>query len=205
MKEILKQEAGDLLLAKKGPGRLYYRLGLKYAPSNLNLAADDRGFTVERIYLPEVDGGDNLRRGPDGEYIVKAGTNVRVKLRVVAPDVRYYVAVVDPMPAGFESVNENFATSARTRPGGSTSSDWHTGGRYSWRYWWYWDPWDFKEKRDDRVQLFQDRMYGGVFEYTYVARATTIGTFVVPPLRAEEMYEPETFGRSSTEKVIVEP
>jgi len=48
-------------------------------------------------------------------------------------------------------------------------------------------------------------MYGGVFEYTYVARATTLGTFVVPPLRAEEMYEPETFGRSATEKVIVEP
>ncbi len=206
MKEILKQEAGNLILGKKGAGRLYYRLGLKYAPKDLALKAEDRGFMVERIYLPESDKADNVRRGPNGEYIVKAGTNVRVKLRVVASDVRYYVAVVDPMPAGFESVNETFATTAKTRPGGSTSEEWTTGGQHGrgW-WWWYWDPWDYKEKRDDRVQLFQDRMYGGVFEYTYVARATTLGNFVVPPLRAEEMYEPETFGRSATERVIIEP
>lgn len=206
MKDLLQKEAGDLILGKKGPGRLYYRLGLKYAPKDLSLKAEDRGFMVERIYLPESDKSDNVRRGPNGEYIVKAGTNVRVKLRVVAPDVRYYVAVVDPMPAGFESVNENFATTAKTRPGGSSSDEWLTRGQhgYGW-WWWYWDPWDYKEKRDDRVQLFQDRMYGGVFEYTYVARATTLGNFVVPPLRAEEMYEPETFGRSATERVIIEP
>ena len=41
-------------------------------------------------------------------------------------------------------------------------------------------------------------------EYTYVARATTPGTFVVPPTRAEEMYSPETFGRTATDHVIVE-
>jgi uncharacterized protein YfaS (alpha-2-macroglobulin family) len=58
--------------------------------------------------------------------------------------------------------------------------------------------------RDDRVQLFTDSMHGGVYEYTYTARATTLGTFVVPPTRAEEMYEPETFGRGATEKVVVE-
>jgi uncharacterized protein YfaS (alpha-2-macroglobulin family) len=43
-----------------------------------------------------------------------------------------------------------------------------------------------------------------VHSYSYVARATTPGTFVVPPAKAEEMYQPETFGRSSSAKVIVE-
>jgi uncharacterized protein YfaS (alpha-2-macroglobulin family) len=42
-----------------------------------------------------------------------------------------------------------------------------------------------------------------VYEYTYIARATTPGTFVVPPAKAEEMYSPEVFGRSSSDVVIV--
>ena len=40
--------------------------------------------------------------------------------------------------------------------------------------------------------------------YTYVARATTPGEYVVPPAKAEEMYAPETFGRTGTDRVIVE-
>jgi uncharacterized protein YfaS (alpha-2-macroglobulin family) len=37
-----------------------------------------------------------------------------------------------------------------------------------------------------------------------VVRATTPGRFVAPPVRAEEMYDPDTFGRSATMRVIVE-
>jgi hypothetical protein len=44
----------------------------------------------------------------------------------------------------------------------------------------------------------------GVYTYSYGARATTPGRFVVPPTRAEEMYEPETFGRGRTDFVLVE-
>jgi alpha-2-macroglobulin len=46
--------------------------------------------------------------------------------------------------------------------------------------------------------------YAGVYTHSYVARATTPGNFVVPPARAEEMYHPETFGRSGADRVIVE-
>jgi alpha-2-macroglobulin len=35
-------------------------------------------------------------------------------------------------------------------------------------------------------------------------RATTPGQYVAPPAKAEEMYAPETFGRSATDRMIVE-
>ena len=35
-------------------------------------------------------------------------------------------------------------------------------------------------------------------------RATTPGQFIVPPAKAEEMYHPETFGRSKSDRVRVE-
>ncbi len=47
----------DLLLAKDGPGRLYYRIGLRYAPEGLRLEPLDRGFTVERTYEAVDDDG----------------------------------------------------------------------------------------------------------------------------------------------------
>jgi alpha-2-macroglobulin len=47
-------------------------------------------------------------------------------------------------------------------------------------------------------------MWEGEYKYSYLARATTPGRFITPPAKAEEMYEPETFGRAASEIVIVE-
>jgi uncharacterized protein YfaS (alpha-2-macroglobulin family) len=58
--------------------------------------------------------------------------------------------------------------------------------------------------RDERVEAFTSLLYEGVYDYSYVARATTPGSFVVPPPKAEEMYAPETFGRGAGDRVIVE-
>ena len=57
--------------------------------------------------------------------------------------------------------------------------------------------------RDERAEAFASLLWEGVHEYTYLARATTPGTFVVPPAKAEEMYAPETFGRSAGDRVVV--
>ena len=54
------------------------------------------------------------------------------------------------------------------------------------------------------AEAFTSLLWDGVYNYTYVARATTPGTFVVPPTKAEEMYSPEVFGRSASDWVIVE-
>ena len=67
-------------------------------------------------------------------------------------------------------------------------------------------PWyEHQNLRDDRVEAFTSLLPAGVYTYTYVARATTPGLFIVPPPRAEEMYSPETFGRGGTERVLVVP
>ena len=55
-----------------------------------------------------------------------------------------------------------------------------------------------------KVEAFSSLLWEGVHTYRYVGRATTPGTFVVPPPKAEEMYAPETFGRGATDRVIIE-
>jgi uncharacterized protein YfaS (alpha-2-macroglobulin family) len=37
-----------------------------------------------------------------------------------------------------------------------------------------------------------------------IVKSTTLGNFVMPPAKAEEMYMPETFGRRASDRMIVE-
>jgi hypothetical protein len=193
------QAQRDLTLQKAGAGRLYYRVGMRYAPADLSLPAADRGFTVERTYEP-VDAPGDVTRQPDGAWKIKAGARVRVRMRMVAPARRYHVALVDPLPAGLEPLNPALAVTGALPEDPDAQGP---GGVQP--YWWWLQPWyEHQNLRDDRVEAFSTLVWAGVHEYSYVARATTPGRFVAPPARAEEMYAPETFGRSSTDRVVVE-
>lgn len=194
----LAQEAAtqeNLILSKDGAGRLYYRLGLRYAPRDLNLPAYDAGFTVERKY-EAVDDPADVIQDENGDWLIKAGAKVRVHVTMVAPTRRYHVALTDPLPAGLEPMNPALATT------GSLPNEAYTTPVKG--YWWWWGPWyQHQNLRDQRAEAFTTTLWAGVHEYTYYARATTPGRFVVPPAKAEEMYAPETFGRSDGDVVIV--
>lgn len=205
-----KPGAQPLVISKDGPGRLYYRIGLRYAPDSLKLDPADYGFTVTRRY-EGVDAKDDVKRDADGTWRVKAGARVRVKLEMVAPARRYHVALVDPLPAGLEPLNPALATTG-TLPKGEETDVAVMGapglggpGRHGPSWWWWWRPWfEHQNLRDERVEAFSSLVWEGVYSYSYVARATTLGTFVVPPAKAEEMYAPETFGRTGTDRLVVE-
>lgn len=208
MKMLVETGSADLVVAKDGPGRLYYRIGVRYAPSALDVAPLDRGFTVERSY-EGVDDKADVRRDPDGTWHIRAGARVRTRISLVAPARRYHVALVDPMPAGFESLNPALKTTERipdddpqTVAGVGASG---LGGPGMPGRWWFWlRPWfDHQNLRDERAEAFAALLWEGVYTYSYVSRATTPGQFVVAPPRAEEMYHPETFGRGATDRVVV--
>lgn len=183
----------NLILSKTGAGRLYYRLGMEYAPLSLKLDPADHGFAVERVY-EGVDEASDVTRQADGTWVIKSGSRVRVRLTMAAPSRRYHVALVDPMPAGLESMNPALAVT------GDVPADPKSRGEY-----WYWlGTWyEHQNLRDERAEAFASLLWAGVYDYSYVCRATTPGEFVVPPAKAEEMYNPETFGRSASDRVIV--
>ena len=125
---------------------------------------------------------------------------------MVAPARRHHVALADALPAGLEAQNVALAVTGRLpedpeapplQPPGWRGPEQHGG---------CWSPpwWIHENLRDERAEAFALLLPAGVHEYSYVARATTPGRFVVPPARAEEMYAPETFGRSGTDLVVVE-
>jgi len=115
---------------------------------------------------------------------------------MVAPTRRHHVALVDPLPAGLEVLNPALAvTGPVPRDPKAASSN----------YWFWLGTWyEHQNLRDDRAEAFTSLLWEGVYDYTYVARATTPGRYVVPPPKAEEMYHPETFGRGPANVLVVE-
>ncbi len=178
---------GPLKMASGG-GRIYYEARLRYVPKVVE--ARDEGFTVVRN-IEVVDGDDDA--------VIEGGELLRVTIRVVTPVVRHDVAIVDPLPAGLEAVNNSFATTSRApveapKAGSGTEELPEYGG--SWVF-------DHSEIRDDEIRLYADYMPPGIHIYRYVARATTPGTYDHPAATAEEMYEPENFGRTAAGRFTV--
>ncbi|MGD9562291.1 MAG: alpha-2-macroglobulin family protein [Pyrinomonadaceae bacterium] len=196
-----------LIIDRQGAGRLYYRIGMKYAPKNLKLEPADYGFTVLRKY-EAVDDKDDVKQNADGSWTIKSGARVRVRLTMVAPSRRYHVALVDKLPAGLEILNPELKTTEAIPPdiGGGSTGVIEMGSRsFGHNYYWWRRNWfEHQNFRDERAEAFSSLLWEGVYNYTYVARATTPGQFVVPPAKAEEMYAPETFGRTGTDFVNVE-
>ncbi|MGD9628293.1 MAG: alpha-2-macroglobulin family protein [Pyrinomonadaceae bacterium] len=197
----------NLIIDKQGAGRLYYRIGMKYAPKNLKLEPADYGFTVLRKY-EAVDEKDDVKQNADGSWTIKSGARVRTRLTMVAQARRYHVALVDQLPAGLEILNPELATTEAipADTGGGNTGVVEVGSRSIGRnyYWWRMNWFEHQNFRDERAEAFSSLLWEGVYNYTYVARATTPGQFVVPPAKAEEMYAPETFGRTGTDFVRVE-
>jgi hypothetical protein len=159
--------------------------------------ARSRGLSIARTIQPlDARGepvGTPMATG-DRTVTLESGDLVRVTLRLTSPADRNYVAVDDALPAGLEAVNAAFVTAEQdVLQEAETSPD-------RW-----WGSFNHTELRDDRVLLFADYLRQGEHTYTYVARATTPGTFGHPPATAEEMYRPATRGQTATGTLVVEP
>lgn len=193
------QARNDVVIAGDGAGRVYYRIGLRYAPTDFRLPPESQGFTVSRTYEP-IDAPDTVRRDDNGVWHVKVESNVRVRVTLVIPDDRYDVVLDDPLPAGFEGSNLSFSTTATQALSGELD-DRNVDFDSFFALW----AFDHRELRDDRTVAVARRAPAGVYELTYLTRATTPGTFVATAPHIEEMYSPETFARGVTETVVVEP
>ncbi|MEP6780191.1 MAG: alpha-2-macroglobulin family protein, partial [Gemmatimonadaceae bacterium] len=169
----------------------------------------DRGFALEHW----VEGADD--RKPI--TTAAAGALVRVFLRVTVTSERRFVVLDDPLPAGFEAVDLSLRTAPiatnYSRPLSTPSvedpyirrDDDNPLSRWGYGRWdsGWWSPFDHQELRDDRVLWAATVLWPGKYTVSYLARATTPGTFVRPPAHAEEMYDRAIFGRSDGGTFIV--
>jgi uncharacterized protein YfaS (alpha-2-macroglobulin family) len=181
-------ESARLSIARKGTGRLYYTARLQYLAPEPHEALE-RGFRVERSYELFMA---NERR-PSTTFF-RAGDLIRVSVVLTLRGEGRYLALTDPLPAGFEPLDGSLTT---------TSTDVELTSNPPWWQQWRAGSFDHVEKHDNRVVAFATRLEAGRHEFSYLVRATTAGTFDAAGARVEAMYAPEVTGRSEAATVNV--
>jgi uncharacterized protein YfaS (alpha-2-macroglobulin family) len=201
----------EVRISRRGQGRLHYATRLRYAPVALPSERANAGIDVRREYSVQRNGPD----GPDGAWRLLAdpvrieqGDLVRVDLYVSLPAARNFVVVDDPIPGGLEPVNRDLAT-ASTVDADAAVHEYPPDAYYfeydDWRSY-AWTRWSFyhRELRHEAARFFSDYLPAGRYHLSYVAQAIAPGEFTALPLRAEEMYDPDVYGRGLPATLVVD-
>ena len=186
-----------VVINRQGTGRLYYATRLAYAlPVELTKSAN-AGIEIHREYSVERDGKWQLLNQKSS---VKRGELIRVDLYVSIPAARNFVVVDDAVPGGLEPVNRDLATSSEVdaRKGDFKAandsfwfkfSDWTQFGVSRWSFY-------HQEIRHDSVRFYSDYLPAGNYHLSYAAQAIATGSFSALPAMAQEMYDPDVFGKT---------
>ena len=186
---IARSEQGGVIAASiDAENPLYYTAQMRqelFYDSFAEIASAQKGLSLSRSYRL-VEGAPR----DDGAYNI--GDVVEVSLGLTIDDEIWYLLIEDPIPAGFEALNERLNATSYTL--GYSSGYW-------WRNWGY----NRKDVRDDRVDFFITHGYSGQRTLTYLMRATVPGTFSVLPGQAYPMYDDDVWARSASRQVKVVP
>ena len=115
--------------------------------------------------------------------------------------------VNDPLPGGLETVNRDLATASGVDADGGVFDE--AGGSFWYKFgdWneYGFSRWSFyhRELRHDAARFYADWLEAGNYHLSYVAQAIADGVFNAPAARAEEMYDPDVYGRSLARSLIV--
>ncbi len=167
-------EYGELTLEvpKKGAGKLYLILSSEGVREVPDWRTGGEGLRLARRYLDAAG-------KPVDSY--KLGDLVYVELTVknTSPERIANIALVDRVPAGWEIENP--------RLGRDGSIGW-INQQTLWQA-------DHMDLRDDRLEIFGHLERNQARQVVYAVRAVTAGTFTVPPVEAEAMYDPRIWAR----------
>lgn len=187
--QMLKDETNYLVISRgSGEGNLYYTAFLNATMNVPDVQPVEQGIFVKREYFTLDDEETPVTSAEMGDLL-------HVRLTIVAPSALYYVAVDDPLPAGFEAVDSSLQTDV-TVPSTITVAGLKDRG---WG-WWYFDN---IQIQDEKISLAADYLPAGTYVYTYLVRASNRGTFNVLPPSAFEFYFPDVSGHGAGSTFVI--
>lgn len=185
-----------LHIDRKGTGRLYYATRLSYSLTDQASTETNAGIEVHREYSVQRAGRWQLLALP---VKVRRGELVRVDLYVSLPAPRHFVVVDDPVPGGLEPVNRDLATASTVD---ADATDFSAAGGSFWFKYSDWSEYGFalwsfyhRELTHAAARFYSDYLPAGHYHLSYGAQAMAEGEFSASPTKAEEMYDPDVYGK----------
>ena len=166
-------------LKVKGKGTCYYFWEVFGISRDSYIEEYGRELQINRRYLTP-DGTRVKNVFQQGELVI-----AEVSVKALTSDLEN-VVVVDMLPAGFEIENPRLVSRARAPQGNREN----------------FKP-DYIDIRDDRLIFYGSFRYQQEHKFYYPLRVITQGTFTVPPVSAEAMYDPTKSAVASTGTIQV--
>lgn len=171
---------GKVTVKLNGKGECYYFMKVSGIPEGTDLPESDRGLAVRRVYLDRRGGSLNPSQIRQGDLII-AQLTITTK-----QDNLNNIAIVDLLPAGLEIDNPRLANNSN----------------FAWMSERSATP-DYLDIRDDRLALFYSFSKAGTYQFYYALRAVACGEFILPPVKAECMYQPELSSIASSGRITI--
>ncbi|MBN2737132.1 MAG: alpha-2-macroglobulin [Spirochaetales bacterium] len=174
VKALFNRDTQSMKIDNQAEVNLFYQITKAGYLSKIPEKAEHHGMECSRVFFSQ-----------DGKEITscKLGDTVKVTLRFRSTDSPhiYQAALVDLIPAGLEID----ITSVREA---EKSGKWRS---------------DYIDIREDRLVLF-GTLAKDLMEFTYLAKAINKGSFVVPPLYGEAMYDQSLWTMGGKKILIIE-
>ena len=154
------KKLANFQIKTQGQGKLYYSYVVSGVDAKGHIVEEDQWIKVRRTYL------DRNGNPINGKISVNDLIQVKIEIQPLQNQRISNIAIVDMIPSGFQIENErlNFVNNQLTNAN-----------------------YDYKDIRDDRV-IYYVSLENGKKELRYYLRAVQRGTFTVPPIAADAMY-----------------
>lgn len=169
----------EIKIEGQGPSYYYWRMG--GIKRDENVEEYDNGLIVRREYLNRNGIPVNHSRIKQGDLIV-----ARVTMKALTDNL-YNVIITDMLPAGMEIENPRLQ-SYEALPWIKSKSL---------------NP-DYMDIRDDRINIYLNLHKGRKYTFYYLLRAVTKGSFVLPPIKGEAMYDPFKSSVANSGRIKIE-
>lgn len=172
--------SASLTLKATGTGATYYFWNTEGIKTRGVAKEEDANMQIRRTYYNR--NGQETNSFTQGELIV-----CKISLTGGSRSVEN-VAITDMIPAGFEIENPRLTTSADLAWVNSAKDKFTP---------------QYLDVRDDRLLLFTDLNYNSTKNYYYLLRVVNTGTFQLPAIGADAMYDPEFHSYHGGKKIQV--
>lgn len=205
MSTLVNESPLSISVEEQGKGRLYFTSRLTYVDQKASNEPVSSGFDVRREY-------SILKAGKweriTNKTAIQKGDKIRVDLFVTVPGDRNFVVVDDHVPGCLEPIDRKLATSSVVDASQLAISPAEGSYLYDHKDWIEFNQsyasFYYQELRHDSVRFYSDYLKKGNYFLSYVAQVIAEGTFSIAPCLVQEMYNPETYGRTTRTELMVE-
>jgi hypothetical protein len=180
-----------LVIANRGTAPIVALIETRYEPraSGAEAAPVSEGFALTReiLRVRKADAPPEKVVAKKGVVTLSVGDVIEETAELVNPQDRTHVAISLPLPAGFEPLNPNLATSPAEAQPSSAPTLTPTSVSFG----------------DDRVFYAYDFLPKGTYRFAFRAKAQTVGVFTEPPGVVETMYKKGLQAESAGRRVEI--